>query len=176
MKKIEIEEGVKIIRKEWRKFLRFFGRKKSSGELLIKDEDTQKFVFCHRILQAVIAIVSEYRAGIDVKNEDYRPRAIYKAEGGVTVDHKEIVIKRYDGAIRCYNDWNDKDKETPAIVKEVIEEIFSIDMSVTDKVGSTLVEYAAKNTNVPIDILWRKIDSFVANPYGGDSLRRLFES
>lgn len=173
-----IKDGtMKIIRKKWRGFLRIFHmmKKRNDSEVVFfTDEMVQKYADSHRALQAVIAIVGDYRAGTDVRDRRYYPRAIYKAEGGVTVDNKEIVIKRTNGVITCYNDWNKNEKEGPKIVKDVIEEILRIQP--TGDATNVLLEYAEKNTNVPREILREKISRFAANPYGGDSLRRLFSS
>lgn len=103
------------------------------------------------------------------------PRGIYKFEGGVRVDDKEIVIKRsIDGSIHCYNDWNDKEKDTSAVVKEVVEEILSIKHC--GNVCNAIIEYLKRNNNIQEEILWMNISRFVDNPFVGDLLNRLFST
>lgn len=165
---------VKKARKNWRMLLRIFQKKENSDTVFFTNDMVQEYSRVHRALQATIAIVSNYREGIDVKSKDFYPMGIYKAEGGVKVDNKDIVIKRWDGTIRCHNDWNKKEKETPNIVKEVIEEILRI--RPTGDAADVLLEYAVKNTNVPKDILREKIVRFVTHPFGGDALSRLFST
>lgn len=162
----------KIIRKNWRNLLRMSQKERNPKIIFFTDEIVQKYAERHRALQAAIALVGNYRAGIDIKNKEFRPRAIFKTEGGVNVDGKEIVIKRSDGVIRCYNDWNEKEENTPKIVKKVVEEILMIQPNgdVVDK----LIEYVTKNTNLSREIALEKILRFTGNPYGGDPLRRLF--
>lgn len=167
---------IKKIRKNWRKFLRIFETRTGSRIVFFTDSIVRRYAYCHKELQAIIAIVSNYRAGINVESQDFHPRAIYKAEGGVNVDDKEIVIKRNRGIIVCYNDWDDKETVTPKIVKEVIEEILSIENPDPLCIENVLIEYAVKNTNVPEKILREKISRFVANPFAGNSLVRLFSS
>lgn len=170
MEKYDVE---KTIRKNWRKFLRIFQKRADHHIVFFTNDMIQEYADCHKMLQAAVAIVSNYRVGIDVKNKDFSPRGIYKYEGGVRVDNKEIVIKRKsDGAIYCYNDWDDKENNMSAVVKEVTEEILSIQHN--GNVGSAIVEYVANNTNVSEGILWKKIVKFVDTPYGGDPLNGLF--
>lgn len=164
---------VKKARKNWRRLLRIFQKKEKSDVVFFTNDMVQEYVNFHRALQATIAIVSNYRAGIDVKSPDFNVRGIYKAEGGVKVGDKDIVIKRYDGTIRCYNDWNEKEKGTPNIVKDVVEELLRIRPK--EDVAGVLLEYAVENTDVPKDILREKIVRFVSQPFGGDTLWRLFQ-
>jgi hypothetical protein len=163
---------VKKVRKNWRRLLRIFQKKENSDVVFFTYEMVNEYAEFHRALQATIAIVSNYRAGVDVKSKDFNPRGIYKAGGGVKVDDKDIVITRCDGTIRCYNDWDDKEKETSNTVKEVIEEILRIRPG--KEVADVLITYAVKNTNVSKDMLREKISRFTVHPFGGDSLWRLF--
>jgi len=165
---------VKKARKNWRKLLRMFQKKENSDVVFFTYEMVNEYAEFHRALQATIAIVSNYRAGVDIKSKDFNPRGIYKAEGGVKVDDKDIVIKRWDGTIRCYNDWDDKEKETPIIVQGVIEEILRIRPGVGGEAADVLIRYAIKNTNMPKDMVREKISRFTSNPFVGDSLWRLF--
>lgn len=166
--------AVKKARKNWRMLLRIFQTKENSGVVFFTNEMVQEYAGVHRELQATIAIVSNYRAGIDVKSNDFDLRGIYKAEGGVKVDNRDIVIKRWDGTISCYNDWNEKEKETSRIVKEVVEEILRIRPK--GDVAEVLLEYAVENTNVPKAILREKIVRFTTHPFVGDTLYRLFST
>lgn len=173
--KMENYDVAKMIRKNWRKFLRIF--RTGTGPHLdhFTNDKIEEYATCHKLVQATIAIVSNYRLGIDVKSEDFSPRGIYKFEGGVMVDGKEIVIKRSnDGSIYCYNDWDDEEKDTSAIVKNVTEEILSIQHY--GNVGSAITGYLENNTNIPEGTLCIKISQFVSNPCVGDPLRRLFQT
>lgn len=163
---------VKKARKTWRKLLRMLQKKEHSDVVVFTYEMVNEYAEFHRALQATIAIVSNYRAGVDVKSKGFNPRGIYKAEGGVNVGDKDIVIKRWDGTIRCYNDWDDKEKETPSIVQGVIEEILRI--RPRGEGEDVLITYAVKNTNMPKEMLREKISRFTVNPFVGDSLWRLF--
>lgn len=168
---------MKIIRKKWRGFLRMshiMEKRNDSKVIFFTNEIVQKYADYHRELQAVIAIVGDYRTGIDIKDRRYHPRGIYKAEGGVIVDNKEIVIKRKDGVIWCYNDWNKKEMDAPKIVKEVVEEILVLKTQPKGNIVEVLLEYAEKNTDASREILKEKISRFASDPYGGDSLRGLF--
>jgi hypothetical protein len=171
--KMITDNMVKKTRKNWRKLLRMLQKKENSDIVIFTHEMVNEYAKFHRELQATIAIVGNYRAGVDVKNKDFNPGGIYKTEGGVKVDNKDIVIiKKYDGNIRCYNDWDNREKDTPRIVQEVVEEILRIrpDGDVED----VLITYAKKNTDVPTDVLREKISRFAINPYIGDSLWGLF--
>ena len=167
---------VKTIRKNWRKMVKIGRRGSNSDIIFFTDDILARYTKNHRELQAVIAIVSNYREGVDVKSSDFRPRGICKAEGGVNVGGKEIVIKRSKGVIKCYSDRDEKDTVVPKTVKEVVEEILSIENPDPLRIFSVLIEYAVKNTNVPEDILIEKVYRFVDEPYGGDSLWRLLSN
>lgn len=169
------DDVLKTIRKNWRKFLRIFNKRTDPHIVCFASDMIQGYADCHKVFQAAVAIVSNYRLGIDVKSEDFSPRGIYKFEGGVRVDDKEIVIKRsIDGSIYCYNDWDDKEKDTATVVKEVTEEILSLQPK--ENFGTAIVEYVERNTNVSEGNLWTKITRFVDNPFVGDPLNRLFSS
>lgn len=173
MKKYNV---INIIRRHWRGFKRIFNGRKISDHILFTDDMVCVFADRHRELQAVIAIVSNYRAGVDIESGDYRPRGIYKAEGGVIVDGRDIVIIRSYGIIKCYDDFDDNETDIPKIVKEVVEEILSIEKPDPLRTEDTLIEYAVKNTDTSEEILRKSVGRFVGNPFGGDSLRRLFQS
>lgn len=174
MKKYDV---VKEIRKNWRNFLRTLNkiaRRKDPHIVYFTNDMIRGYADCHKLFQAAVAIVSNYRLGVNVKSKDFSPRGIYKCEGGIRVLDNEIVIGRssVDGSIYCYNDWDDKEKDTAVVVKEVVEEILSIQPK--ENFGSAIVEYVANNTNVPEGTLWIKINRFIDNPFIGDSLIRLF--
>ena len=135
----------------------------------------QRYADHHRAFQAVVSIVSNHRIGIDVGDKDFVPRAIYKTEGGVVVNNRDIVVDRnVDGSISCYNEYDEDDKDTAEVVRTVVEEMLSIKSEKTaDKV---LLEYAIKNTNVPEEILGDKIFFFPGSMYAGNDLSHLFET
>lgn len=70
MKKDEVS---KTIRKNWRKFLRIFNRRTDSHIVCFTDDMILEYSVCHKLFQAAVAIVSNYRLGIDVKSEDFSP-------------------------------------------------------------------------------------------------------
>lgn len=169
------------MRRNWRQLKRILNRKTSSDRIVFTDDMVRRFIDVHRELQAVIAIVSNYRAGINIKSNDFRPRAIYKYEGGVLVDEMEIVIKRSRGIISCYDDCADKETDISKIVKEVVEEILSIEgpdplLSKTTFMEDILTEYAVRNTDMSEEILRKNVSRFTKNPFGGDPLHRLLET
>lgn len=179
-------KAMNIIRRNWRLLKRMFSRKTNSDRIVFTDDMVSRFIGVHKELQAVIAIVSNYRAGVNIKSNDFRPRAIYKYEGGVLVDEMEIVIKRSRGIISCYDDCADKETDMSKIVKEVVEEILSIEdrhqynpdpsLSKTVFMEDVLIEYTVRNSDMPEDIIRKHVNRFVKNPFGGDPLHRLLET
>ena len=149
-------------------------------EKIFTNESVNRYSNIHRILQAIIAVVSDHRLGVDIFNSEYRVRAIYKMEGGVVANNKEIVIvKRDNGTIYCYNDLDNKELETSRVVKQVVEEVLSLQFNGEQEGTKALVKYAVENidnTVFAIPDIKARIDRFLSNQYSGNTLYRLFSS
>ena len=145
---------------------------------IFTDETIDKYRNIHRILQVTIAIVSNHRLGVDIFNSEYRVRAIFKMEGGVVANNKEIVIAKRDGIIYCYNDWDNKEVETSRVVKQVIEELLSLQFDGDQEGAKVLVKYAVENTNntvIFIPNIEARMNRFLSNSYSGNTLFTLFK-
>lgn len=81
----------------------------------------------HKLFQGLLALISNHRAGLNVADPDFHISAIGKAEGGVVVNHAEIVIlfNRYDDKIACYDDFVRKNRREPEIVEKVVEDLLT---------------------------------------------------
>jgi len=131
----------------------------------------------HKVFQGLVAILANHLSGIEI-NKDFSPRSIFKCEGGVVVNNREIVIgyNEYDDKIFCYDDMSYQRRleadATESSVTNLIEKInWSNDETIRDQIELlVIVDYEIKLTPDELQIILSK---FVSNSYG-DPLRNLF--
>lgn len=133
-----------------------------------------------RLLQCLIIILANHRCGVKI-DSDFRPRLIYKYEGGGVINGKEIVITfdRFENKIYCYDDFSRKSRKEAIITEEVTKELLEkISWESQEEDGVILQSQVEKlildEIGLPTDDLHKIILSFCNNPFG-DHLNALFQ-
>ena len=121
-----------------------------------------------RTIQAIIGLVSNKRAGVDISNDEFRVFGIFKYQGGVVVNNRDIVIKKNHGKIDCYDDSSKSRRGIAEIVNKVTEEIVAIDTF------EELYQYAIDNSELSKERVNEIIANFASSFDKGDPLRNLF--
>ena len=121
-----------------------------------------------RTIQAIIGLVSNKRAGVDISNDEFRVFGIFKYQGGVVVNNRDIVIKKNHGKIDCYDDSSKSRSGIAEIVNKVTEEIVAIDTF------EELYQYAIDNSELSKERVNEIIANFASSFDKGDPLRNLF--
>lgn len=122
-----------------------------------------------RMIQAAIALVSNKRADVDVSDKDFKLYGIFKYEGGVVVDHRDIVIKRSFGEVDCYDDTTKDRNSITQTVTKVTNEILALETT------KQLYQYAINNSGLPKKRVYELINDFVISEVNkGNPLNNLF--
>jgi Zn-dependent metalloprotease len=145
---------------------------------MILSEQIKKASGHHRLFQCLIIILSNHRAGIKI-DENFKPQMVFKHQGGVVVNGREIVVNfdEFDNKIYCYDDWNDNRQTESDITEKSIIDLLSIDWNnerTPNSLSEQIKSYMKNQTGVEPSILTKIIENFIHNPYG-DPLRSLFQ-
>ena len=135
-------------------------------------QSTSKF---HRLFQCLIAILANHRAGIKI-DSDFVPNLIFKTEGGVVVNKKEIVISSNNGCrISCYDDYHYKERKESEITEKVIINLLEgINWADSENIKKLIEEYfLSQGIEISNDDLYGMISKFCSNPFG-DPLRSFY--
>ena len=145
-------------------------------EMSLKQKVEQAAKF-HRLFQGLVIVLANFRFNGKVPiDPNYRPKLIFKYEGGAVVNNREIVIHydHFDNKIWCYDDFDKKVGEKEAKVTEevVLELLDKIDWTVDDSIQDQVESYFEKE-GIPKETLFPLVKTFCENPFG-DPLRSLF--
>jgi hypothetical protein len=131
----------------------------------------------NKLFQCLVAILANHLSGVNI-DKDFSPKPIFKYEGGVVVNGREIVIgyNDHDDKIFCYDDYSYQRREeadnTELSVTELLEKI---DWEKIDNLQENIEFFIIVDHGIKLtpDELKDILSNFVKNPYG-DPLRKLF--
>ena len=128
---------------------------------IITEEKRELLKPYHRVFQGIVSLIGNLEFSV------LNTGLIFKCEGGVNINRKEIVI--YEDFVKDdFVQASIKSKEEKIVVK-LIERIFSeIDFN---NIPDSLEEWT---NNEIIKRINKELSKFVSNPYG-DPLRSLFD-
>lgn len=141
----------------------------------------------HRLFQGLVIILANHRSGVKI-TPDFRPRLIFKCEGGANVNGAEVVINydKFDDRIHCYDDYVYKNRVEPDITEKVIKDLLEkinwdvkpVDGQISEEQSIQLQkevnDFLLPEIGIESDDLMNILGKFVHNPFG-DPLRRLFD-
>lgn len=140
-----------------------------------KIESAKKY---NRLFQGLVSILSNHRCGVKI-NDDFRPKSIFKYEGGVIVNGKEIVIG-YDclgDKISCYDDYeynNKLSKESKVAESAATYLLEKINWDVDEvEIQEQIENLILSEINISKESFYNILSRYCNNPFG-DPLRSLF--
>jgi hypothetical protein len=132
-----------------------------------------------KLFQGLVAILANHLSGIQI-DKDFSPRPIFKYEGGVVVNTREIVIgyNETEDKIFCYDDYSYQRRKEADVTELAVNELLEkIDWSKNDILKDNIEFFMIVDSGIKItpDELNLILSKFVSNPYG-DPLRKLFDN
>jgi hypothetical protein len=135
----------------------------------------------HKLFQGLVAILANHLSGVSIDAE-FNPKPIFKHEGGIVVNNREIVIgyNKIDDNIFCYDDYSyhyQRRKESDATELAVNELLRKINWSKTDDLQENIEFFIIVDCGIKLtpDELENILSKFVSNPFVDSyPLRNLF--
>lgn len=129
----------------------------------------------HRLFQGLVAILSNHRAGIKI-DKDFIPGCVFKYEGGVVVNKKDIVIGYgyFEDKIGCYDDNSISQVIESSITATAVTDLLNkIDWSSESNMEQQIEDLICPEVNISKEDLKTILEKF-CNKQLGDPLRNLF--
>ncbi len=130
----------------------------------------------HRLFQAAVALLANAYAGVDVRKDDFKPRPVFKHEGGVMVRNSEVVLYLNNRGIAARAVREPRESvDTAAAVQAACDLLTLVDWELpAESILERIALVVCQKTGMARESFDNKVERFLENPFG-DPMRMLFD-